>query len=349
MRRRRAAARVRAARAAPTLGAALAFFAAAAELSAGAARFLAEDVPAGAPACPSSLPIIAATLPTCDGVSRLISPSTMPALPPVKTQSRRREFCRKSQKGMAADYATLEKIGEGTFGQVFRAKHRRTGEVFALKKIRLRRAEDGLATAALRELKALQQVEHRNVVRLVESFPHGSALVLVLEHMQSDLARLLEHVPTRLCEADVKCLALMLLHGVAACHAHNIVHRVRARAPAARPAPPRARASRDPRHPPNVRVSNARQTGPGTMPAGKRCPCRLHRLARFALGREKPCGPENGGCPPALGVCPVTLRTRLALRAHSRLHASRQARALLPPPHPPKPPKSPCSAERARS
>lgn len=150
---------------------------------------------------------------------------------------------------MAADYATLEKIGEGTFGQVFRAKHRRTGEVFALKKIRLRRAEDGLATAALRELKALQQLEHRNVVRLVESFPHGSALVLVLEHMQSDLARLLEHAPTRLCEADVKCLALMLLHGVAACHAHNIVHRVRARAPAARPGPPRARAGRDPRRP----------------------------------------------------------------------------------------------------
>ncbi|KAG8466799.1 hypothetical protein KFE25_008178 [Diacronema lutheri] len=126
---------------------------------------------------------------------------------------------------MAEEYAMLEKVGEGTFGQVFRAKHRRTGEVCALKKIRLKRVEDGIALATLRELKALQQLEHTNVVRLIDTFPHGSNVVLVLEYLHSDLARLLEHAPSRLCEAHIKCLLLMTLHGVGACHAHGILHR----------------------------------------------------------------------------------------------------------------------------
>lgn len=130
---------------------------------------------------------------------------------------------------MAEEYRTLERIGEGTFGQVFRAKLKRTGEVFALKKIRLKRVEDGISLATLRELKALQHLEHENIVRLFDTFPQGSNVVLVLEYVQSDLARLLERAPTRLCEADVKCLMLMLLHGVRACHENNIIHRVRAR------------------------------------------------------------------------------------------------------------------------
>ena len=144
---------------------------------------------------------------------------------------------------MADAYTTLEKIGEGTFGQVFRAKLKRTGEVFALKKIRLKRVEDGISLATLRELKALQHLEHDNVVRLFDTFPQGSNVVLVLEYVQSDLARLLESAPTRLCEADVKCLMLMLLHGIGACHERNIIHRVRART--RRPPPHRTAPSFD--------------------------------------------------------------------------------------------------------
>jgi serine/threonine protein kinase len=147
--------------------------------------------------------------------------------------------------GSIAAYTTLEKIGEGTFGQVFRAKLKRTGKVFALKKVRLKRVEDGIAPATLRELKALQHIEHENVVRLVDTFPHGSNVVLVLEYVQSDLARLLEHSPTRLCESDIKCLSLMLLHGIAACHERHVIHRVRkpSRAPTLALFAPSVRAS----------------------------------------------------------------------------------------------------------
>lgn len=131
----------------------------------------------------------------------------------------------------------LEKVGEGTFGQVFRAKLRETGEVVALKKVRLKRAEDGLAVATLREMKALERLRHANVVRLHEAFPHGSNVVLVLEYVASDLARLMEHADAPLPECHVKGLMLMTLRALGVCHAHGILHRVRAHA--ARRAPRR--------------------------------------------------------------------------------------------------------------
>mmetsp|Transcript_15800 Transcript_15800/g.42486 ORF Transcript_15800/g.42486 Transcript_15800/m.42486 type:complete len:356 (-) Transcript_15800:222-1289(-) len=126
---------------------------------------------------------------------------------------------------MADRYAMLEKIGEGTFGQVFRAKDVTTGRVYAAKKVRLRRAEDGLSPATLREMKALQHIDHPNVVHLTDVFPHGSNVVLVLEYVPFDLSRLLDLAPERLRESEAKCIALMLLHGIAAMHDNNILHR----------------------------------------------------------------------------------------------------------------------------
>ena len=54
------------------------------------------------------------------------------------------------------DYTILGRIGEGAHGIVMKARHRKTGTVVALKKVLLKRLEDGLPETALREIKALQ-------------------------------------------------------------------------------------------------------------------------------------------------------------------------------------------------
>lgn len=136
----------------------------------------------------------------------------------------------------ARDYARLEKVGQGTFGQVFRAKARATGEEVALKYVRLRHVEDGLPISALRELLALRHVQHPHVLRLIDAFAQGSSLVLVLEYASMDLARLLDAVGV-MPESHAKCMTLMLLHGLHACHDLGIIHRVRERARGARVAP----------------------------------------------------------------------------------------------------------------
>nr|XP_036874840.1 cyclin-dependent kinase 20 isoform X6 [Manis javanica] len=136
-------------------------------------------------------------------------------------------------------YCILGRIGEGAHGIVFKAKHVETGEIVALKKVALRRLGDGISSQALREIKALQEMEDSpynldlcadlfliyQVVQLKAVFPHGACLVLAFEFMLSDLAEVLRHAQRPLVQAQVKSYLQMLLRGVAFCHAHNIVHR----------------------------------------------------------------------------------------------------------------------------
>ena len=54
------------------------------------------------------------------------------------------------------DYIVVGRIGEGAHGVVMRGRHKRTGSIVALKKVLLKRLEDGIPATALREIKALQ-------------------------------------------------------------------------------------------------------------------------------------------------------------------------------------------------
>uniref|UniRef100_A0A6I8N2A2 Cyclin-dependent kinase 20 n=1 Tax=Ornithorhynchus anatinus TaxID=9258 RepID=A0A6I8N2A2_ORNAN len=123
-------------------------------------------------------------------------------------------------------YSILGRIGEGAHGIVFKAKHVETGETVALKKVALRKLEDGIPNQALREIKALQEIEdNQYVVKLKAVFPHGAGFVLAFEFMLSDLSEVIRHAHRPLGQAQVKGYMQMLLKGVAFCHANNIMHR----------------------------------------------------------------------------------------------------------------------------
>ena len=53
----------------------------------------------------------------------------------------------------------LEKIGEGTYGIVYKAKDKKTGELLALKKIRLEAEDEGIPSTAIREISLLKQLQ----------------------------------------------------------------------------------------------------------------------------------------------------------------------------------------------
>lgn len=66
-----------------------------------------------------------------------------------------------------ANYETIEQIGEGTYGQVFKAKRKLTNELVALKKVRVHRKIEGLPINAVREIKILKQIgRHDNLVHI---------------------------------------------------------------------------------------------------------------------------------------------------------------------------------------
>ena len=61
-------------------------------------------------------------------------------------------------------YQRMEELGQGTYGVVFKAKHKVTGEVVALKKIRLEKEDDGVPSTAIREISLLKGLKHPNIV-----------------------------------------------------------------------------------------------------------------------------------------------------------------------------------------
>jgi serine/threonine protein kinase len=61
-------------------------------------------------------------------------------------------------------YQKLDKLGEGTYGVVYKAIDKITGETVALKKIRLEKEDDGVPSTAIREISLLKSLKHPNVV-----------------------------------------------------------------------------------------------------------------------------------------------------------------------------------------
>lgn len=66
-------------------------------------------------------------------------------------------------------YEKVEKIGEGTYGVVYKAKHVVSGDTIALKKIRLEQEDEGVPPTAIREISLLKELHHVNIVRCVWS------------------------------------------------------------------------------------------------------------------------------------------------------------------------------------
>lgn len=63
------------------------------------------------------------------------------------------------------NFQKLEKIGEGTYGVVYKAKDKLTGDVVALKKIRLDVEMEGVPSTAIREISLLKELDHAAIVR----------------------------------------------------------------------------------------------------------------------------------------------------------------------------------------
>jgi len=65
-------------------------------------------------------------------------------------------------------YIKIDKLGEGTYGVVYKAKNKETGEIVALKRIRLDSEDEGVPCTAIREISLLKELKHPNIVRLYD-------------------------------------------------------------------------------------------------------------------------------------------------------------------------------------
>jgi cyclin-dependent kinase len=122
-------------------------------------------------------------------------------------------------------YQKMEKIGEGTYGVVYKAKDRVTGEIIALKKIRLEAEDEGIPSTAIREISLLKELQHPNIVRLYDVVHTERKLTLVFEFLDQDLKKYLDICDSGLDLPILKSFLYQLLTGVAYCHHHRVLHR----------------------------------------------------------------------------------------------------------------------------
>ncbi|XP_020578378.1 probable serine/threonine-protein kinase At1g54610 [Phalaenopsis equestris] len=124
-------------------------------------------------------------------------------------------------------YEKLEKIGQGTYSSVFKARELETGRFVALKKIRFDNFEPESVRFMAREIFIMRRLNHRNIMKLDGLITSRSScsIYLVFEYMEHDLAGLSSSPEITFSESQVKCYMQQLLSGLEHCHSRSIIHR----------------------------------------------------------------------------------------------------------------------------
>ncbi len=133
---------------------------------------------------------------------------------------------------LGGHYQDLRPLGTGASGLVLSAVDRRSGLRVAVKKLVMRDAVS--IKHALREVKITRLLQHENIVRVYDvlgpsghplphDLTHVSAIYIVQECMETDLARLLEQglLPAE----HATLLFYQLLRGLKFIHSANVLHR----------------------------------------------------------------------------------------------------------------------------
>jgi len=126
-----------------------------------------------------------------------------------------------------SEFEKLNRVGEGTYGIVYRARDTKTNELVALKRVRMEKEKDGLPVSGLREISILMSCKHENIVPLKEIAVGKSLdnIFLVMAYCEQDLASLLDNMQKPFSESQVKCIMLQVFKGLQYLHENFIVHR----------------------------------------------------------------------------------------------------------------------------
>ncbi|KAI6645694.1 Cyclin-dependent kinase 3 isoform X2 [Oopsacas minuta] len=131
-----------------------------------------------------------------------------------------------AEESKMEDFQRIEKIGEGTYGVVYKAKNLKTGTIVALKKIRLDIEAEGVPSTTIREISLLMELKHPNVVSLHEVIHADDKIFLVFEFLDQDLKKYMDSVQGSGLPPEItKSYTYQLLSGISYCHTHRVLHR----------------------------------------------------------------------------------------------------------------------------
>lgn len=132
--------------------------------------------------------------------------------------------------GRIDKYEKIAKIGQGTFGEVFKARCRTDkNKIVALKKVLMENEKEGFPITALREIRILQLLNHVNIVNLIEICRQYSrnktTFYLVFDFAEHDLAGLLSNINVKFSLGEIKKVMQQMCEGLFFIHNNKILHR----------------------------------------------------------------------------------------------------------------------------
>ena len=117
-------------------------------------------------------------------------------------------------------------LGEGTYGKVYKAHHKTSKRVVAMKRMLVDWDEEGVPTTIFREIVLLKALSgHQHVVELLDIYASPNKIVLIFEFLDSDLKNFMRMHANRLGPELIWKLALQLCRGVEFCHLQQVLHR----------------------------------------------------------------------------------------------------------------------------
>ncbi|KAH8249793.1 hypothetical protein KR032_012379 [Drosophila birchii] len=125
------------------------------------------------------------------------------------------------------DFEKIEKIGEGTYGVVYKGRNRLTGQIVAMKKIRLESDEEGVPSTAIREISLLRELKHENIVCLEDVLMEENRIYLIFEFLSMDLKKYMDSLPAdKYMESDlVRSYLYQITSAILYCHRRRVLHR----------------------------------------------------------------------------------------------------------------------------
>ncbi|XP_033220117.1 cyclin-dependent kinase 11B-like isoform X2 [Belonocnema kinseyi] len=128
------------------------------------------------------------------------------------------------------EFQCLNRIEEGTYGVVYRARDKRTEEIVALKRLKMEKEKEGFPITSLREINTLLKAQHPNIVTVREIVVGSNMdkIFIVMDYVEHDLKSLMETMKKKrqaFIPGEVKCLMQQLLRAVAHLHDNWILHR----------------------------------------------------------------------------------------------------------------------------
>lgn len=125
------------------------------------------------------------------------------------------------------DFVRIEKIGEGTYGVVYKGRHKKTGKIVAMKKIRLESDDEGVPSTAIREISLLKELQHANIVCLEDVLMEEYRLYLIFEFLSMDLKKYIDKIPSGkyMDPKLVKSYLFQINEAILFCHQRRVLHR----------------------------------------------------------------------------------------------------------------------------